>query len=158
MKDIFIPQFKVEDLYISPFKTERHFHPDTGKVVYVPIEQNLTPTGVHLFDHFLQIICLSRKFSYRNISSKLGVPMRDFTGMTYVLTGMSMEEIYLALRMRLADDLLRYTELPLVEISERCGFGTVQGMYKMFQKAYKTTPTLRQIGLRNKGDAGRYGV
>lgn len=149
------PQFSVDDLYISPFTAERRFDPMTGAVLYVPIERNLHPTGIHLMDRYLQCLCTSKCYTLRSLQDFVGVRLADFSVMCRLLTGMHHEALHEVIRQRLADDLLRYTSLPLMDIAKRCGFGNYPAMCKFFQRRLKCTPGERQRQIRRKGDLGR---
>ena len=72
MKVAFTPQFKLEDLYITPFTGKRYFDPQTGKAYYKPVERNMTPTGVHMLDKFLQCVCTSKRYTLRSLQEQIG--------------------------------------------------------------------------------------
>ena len=154
----FTPQFTLDQLYISPFSAERYFDSETGKALYRPVERNMSPTGVHLLDRFLQIMCTSQSYSSSPHAweTRLGVPMSDFTAMCRLLTGMDREQLQDAIRLRLADDLLRYTDLEMGDIARRCGYSDYSGLFKLFDKKYKCSVGDRQRHVRKRGDRGRW--
>ena len=148
MKVAFTPQFKLEDLYITPFTGKRYFDPQTGKAYYKPVERNMTPTGVHMLDRFLQCVCTSKCYTLRSLQEQIGVSKQIFSGLCFPLTGLKFEELHEAIRLRVADDLLRYSTLEKKEIALRCGFSSNPAMYKMFQRVYKCGPGQRQNSKR----------
>lgn len=156
MANKFSPQFKLDDLYISPFTAERYFDAHTGKPYYKPIERNVTPTGVHMMDQYLLLACTSRSYTRRGLEAQLGVRLSEFSVMCRLLSGVGFVELQDAIRLRLADDLLRYTSLELRDIALRCGFANNSGLSKFFYKKYKCTPGYRQRCLRSKNDEGRF--
>lgn len=158
MKVAFTPQFKLEDLYITPFTGKRYFDPQTGKAYYKPVERNMTPTGVHMLDRFLQCVCTSKRYTLRSLQEQIGVSKQIFSGLCFPLTGLKFEELHEAIRLRVADDLLRYSTLEKKEIALRCGFSSNPAMYKMFQRVYKCGPGERQRHLRQPGDEGAWKV
>ena len=158
MKVAFTPQFKLEDLYITPFTGKRYFDPQTGKAYYKPVERNMTPTGVHMLDRFLQCVCTSKSYTLRSLQEQIGVSKQIFSGLCFPLTGLKFEELHEAIRLRVADDLLRYSTLEKKDIALRCGFSSNPAMYKMFQRVYKCGPSGRQRHLRQPGDEGAWRV
>ena len=154
----FTPQFSLDDLYISPFSAERYFDTVTGKALYRPVERNMSPTGVHLLDRFLQTVCLSEHYTVNTLRNKLGVEMREFSVFCLLLTGMDREQLQDAIRLRLADDLLRYTDLEMRDVARRCGYSDYSGLFKLFDKKYKCSVGDRQRHVRKRGDVGRWRI
>lgn len=150
----FVPQFKPEELYISPFKAVRYYEGATAKPHYRPLERNMSPTGVHLLDEFLRIVCTSGNYTLRSLELRLGGDIRDFSAMCRLLTGLSFSELHDVLRLRLADDLLRYTDFEVKEIAKYCGFANYSAMFKLFERTYKYAPGVRRLKLRRSGDLG----
>ena len=98
MKVAFTPQFKLEDLYITPFTGKRYFDPQTGKAYYKPVERNMTPTGVDMLDKFLQCVCTSKCYTLRSLQEQIGVSKQIFSGLCFPLTGLKFEELHEAIR------------------------------------------------------------
>jgi hypothetical protein len=48
------PQFTLDELFITPFTEKKNFDPETGAPVWVPLERNFKPTGIHVFDEFIE--------------------------------------------------------------------------------------------------------
>ena len=154
----FTPQFSLDQLYISPFTAERYFDSETGKALYRPVERNMSPTGIHLLDRFLQIVCLSEHYTVNTLRNKLGVEMREFSVFCLLLTGMEYESLHEAIRLRLADDLLRFTDLEMRDVARRCGYSDYSGLFKLFDKKYKCSVGDRQRHVRKRGDVGRWRI
>ena len=150
----FVPQFKPEEIYISPFKGVRYYEGSTAKPRYRPVERNMSPTGVHLLDEFLRLVCTSGNYTQRSLELRLGGDIRDFSAMCRLLTGLSFSELHDAMRLRLADDLLRYTDFEVKKIAKLCGFGNYSAMFKLFERTYKYAPGVRRWKIRNSGDVG----
>lgn len=158
MDATFKPQFTVDDLYITPFKGRRVFDPETGERRYEPIERNLHPSGVHVLDAYVRYIGEDGQFSRRAFVKRHGISSNDLSAMCRVLTGLSADELFHEIRLRLADDLLRYTSLPMSEVARRCGANTQQNLCVIFRNKYKCIPTDRRWQLRRKGDNGKFCV
>lgn len=152
------PQFTVDDVYISPFKGRRVFDTNTGKVSYVPTDRNLNPTGVKVFDAYMRYIGSDNIFSLMSFTEQNGVSRPDFAGLCRILTGMTSTDLFHEILFRLADDLLRYTSMPVSEVARRCGANTQQNLCLLFRKRYNCTPTERRRSLQRKGEADMYCV
>jgi AraC-like DNA-binding protein len=154
----FPPQFKLEDLYISPFKYQRFFDPESGLTHYEPLERNLTPTGVNLLDTYLQIMCTSSAYSQLMVQARFGVTSEQLCTLCLLLTGMTHDKLQLAISLRVADDLLRYTSLSMRDIGRRCGFASGVGLTRVIQRHYNCTPLERRKALRKKNDEGKFAI
>jgi len=93
------PQWTLDEVYISPFTARRRYD-EEGVMHYDAVERNTAPTGVEVMDHYL-----------RRLSEGKDV---------VILTGMKGQDFRMAYQLRLADDLLRYTDLPLAEVARLC--------------------------------------
>lgn len=150
------PQWTIDQLYISPFTARRRYD-EEGIAHYDEIPRNLHPTGVDVMDHYLRR--LSEGLDVMKEFSKLyGLRAEDMEALIFILTGMKAMDFRMAYQMRLADELLRYTDLPLAEVARRSGLGSHTNLCVFFRRKYRQTPTVRRIALRRKGDAGRYRV
>lgn len=74
----------------------------------------------------------------------------------YALTGRSYPEVRDAVRVRLADELLRYTDLPMAELAQRAGFASAQFYARVVKRTFGMSPRERRDALRQDGDLGRY--
>lgn len=148
------PQFPYEGLYISPFTTRRRYDED-GNVSYVPLERNLQPSGVRLLDGFAAQLADGN--SNRGVYCKrMGITTTQLNTLFLLLTGISADGFRMYFCLRLADDLLRYTDMEVREISRRSGLGTSTNLFYTFRREYKCSATDRRYALRGKGDVGRY--
>ena len=150
----FTPQFKPEELYISPFISRRVYDED-GNISYQPLERNLNPTGIHLLDEFLLEITAGLD-SQATFCHWRGISSAHLSGFVQLLTGLSAKELRLTLALLLADDLLRYTSLTLAQIAIRIGLGTTVNLCYLFQSRYGSTPLDRKRSLRKGGDVGKF--
>jgi AraC-like DNA-binding protein len=71
---------------------------------------------------------------------------------------MTSTDLFHEILFRLADDLLRYTSMPVSEVARRCGANTQQNLCLLFRKRYNCTPTERRRSLQRKGEADMYCV
>lgn len=150
-----VKKLTLDELYISPFSRKRVYN-EQGTMSYVPIERNLRPTGVEVIDSMLQ--SLASGMPYRQLGRQMGLSTADLTGLFRTLTGLSAPNFCLQYSLRLADDLLRYTDMELDEIARRSGFGTAVNLFYTFRREYDCAPGERRHALRRKGDVGRFGV
>ena len=150
------PQWTLDELYISPFTARRRYD-EEGVMHYDPIESNMQPTGVEVMDHYLRRLTEGRD-KVEAFCRIYGLRTEDLDSLVYILTGMSGPDFRMAYQLRLADDLLRYTDLPLAEVARRSGLGSHTNLCLVIRRECKQTPSERRSALRKKGDAGRYRV
>lgn len=148
------PQFKLDDLYITPFTLQRRYSED-GRVSYVPIERYLKPTGIRIMDDFLSSLTAGHA-DVAAFCKRYGARTSDIDSIIFLSTGMRCVDFRQAYQLRLADDLLRYTSLPVADVAKRSGFGSRINLYFTYQRDLKTTPSDRREKLRQQGDEGRY--
>ena len=148
------PQWTVNDLYISPFTAKRLYNED-GDIHYEPIARNLNPTGVKVMDHYLRRLS-EGKDVLRDFCPIYGLRTEDMDSLIYILTGMKGEDFRTAYQLRMADDLLRYTDLPLAEIARRSGLGSQINLYQALRRDCNMSATERRHFLRQEGDEGRF--
>jgi AraC-like DNA-binding protein len=74
----------------------------------------------------------------------------------FVLTGMRGVDFRMAYQVRMADELLRYTDLTIAEVSRRAGFGSANNLYLTYKREFDIAPGYRRIALREDGDVGRF--
>ena len=85
-----VPQYSFDDLYITPF-THDFTADDMGRTGYTPIERNLKPTGIHVFDACLQD--LHRGHSYiADFCDRYNARTSDLDGLIFLLTGMANQD------------------------------------------------------------------
>lgn len=146
------PQFKPEELYVSPFTGRRRFDEETGRRHYVPLERNVRPSGVRILDEYVQYVSADGFFSRRAFAESHGLTAAELAVVCRALTGMSADELFHYLMLRLADDLLRYTSLPLSRVATLCGANTQQNLCVVMRKEYDCTPLERRYALQRPGD------
>ena len=150
------PQFKLNDLYITPFTRQRRYN-EEGHVLYVQIERNVQPTGIRVLDDFLR----SLSAGHSDISAfceHYGARTSDIDSLIFLLTGMCGIDFRQAYQLRMADELLRYTSLGVVDIARRCGFGSRTNLYLAYKRDLHTTPSDRREKLRQQGDEDRFKI
>ena len=69
------------------------------------------------------------------------------------MKGVRFRQLY---QMRLADDLLRFTDLAFDEVARRSGLGSPNNMYLALRREYDMSASERRAFLRQEGDAGRF--
>lgn len=150
------PQFSFDDLYVMPF-THELTADDMGRKGYTPLEQNLCPTGIKVLDEYIQFLH-SGQADVSAFCAKYNLKTSDLDGFIFVLTGLSNWVFRKQWIMRCADELLRYTDMNLNKIASRCGAGTRNNLYFMYERDMNCSPTQRREELRQKGDLGRYKI
>ena len=124
---------------------------------YDPVERRLNPTGVEVMDHYLRRLS-EGKDVVKDFCQIYGLRTEDMDALIFILTGMSGPDFRMAYQLRLADDLLRFTDLPISEVARRSGLGSHTNFCVVIHRERKQTPTERWTALRQKGDAGRFQV
>lgn len=150
------PQFKFDDLYISPFNYQRRYD-DDGRKTYVPVEVNRRPTGIHIMDDLLCTLAAGN-LDVADFCNQYGIRHSDLDGLLFLLTGMRGVDFRQAYQLRLADDLLRYTSLPVPDVARRCGYGSRVNLYYAYKRDLRTSPTARREQLRQEGDEDRFRI
>lgn len=148
------PQFKFNDIFISPLRQKRVFSPD-GYVSYVLMERNTSPTGIRLFDAYL-LYLTDGNSDLQAFASKHGLRRDDIDSLVFVLTGMRGVDFRMKYQVLMADQLLRFTDLTVAEVSRRAGFGSANNLYLTYKREFNLAPGLRRPLLRQEGDVGRY--
>ena len=149
------PQFAdMKALYIPPF-TQRYYYDRNGNRFVEPVERNLQPTGIHVFDRWLQALSEGQTDSLRFCYAE-SLDMQYFYGFIQVLTGMSHSDFRDRYLLLLADDLLRYTDLQAEEIGRRIGLIGKNSFNKFMKRMSGATPIQRRNALRQPGDLNRY--
>ena len=146
----------LDDLYISPFTRVRHYD-ENGQPVYDQLERNLLPTGLYAADLLLQSLTAGEN-RLKDIAHALGCSDRDLSGFIRCLTGQPSHDFCTAYRLRLIDDLLRFTALPLPDVARSSGLGTARSLHRFVLRHHGCTPADRRQHIRKAGDAGRFGI
>ena len=150
------PQWTLDQLYISPFTARRRYD-EEGVRHYDALERNLRPTGVEVMDHYLRRLAEGMD-RVKDFCKIYGLRTEDMEALIFTLTGMTGPDFRMAYQKRLADDLLRYTDLPMGEVARRSGLGSHTNFCIFMRREYHQTPTQRRMELRQRGDAGRYKI
>ena len=58
----------------------------------------------------------------------------------------------------MADELLRYTDLDMADVSKRAGFGSANNLYLTYKREFGIAPGERRQKIRKEGDVGKYKV
>lgn len=148
------PQFRLADLYITPFNYKRSYTAD-GRKTYVPIEVNRQPTGIHVMDDLLRTLTAGT-LDLGGFCDKYGARMADLDALIFWLTGLRGIEFRQAYQLRLADDLLRYTTWDMPDVARRSGHGSRISLYQAYKRDLDTTPSERRALLREEGDEDKY--
>lgn len=159
-------QYTLDDLFITPF-THELTSDELGRTGYTPIvgqttdgtmrQRNLCPTGIHVLDAYLQ--ALSRGQSdVAEFCDRYNAKTADLDGLIFLLTGMPNQDFRNRWIVRMADLLLRYTDMTVDEIARRSGAGTRTNLYFIYERDLNTSPTDRRNALRKPGDLGKYKI
>ena len=150
------PQFTIDELYISPF-THRRRYSEEGRITYVPVERNLQPTGINVLDEFLRNLSRGQS-DIAAFCNRYGARTGDLDSLLFLLTGMKGFDFRQAIQLRMADELLRYTSLPVVDVARLSGFGSRTNLYFAYKRDLNTSPTERREQLQKQGDEGLYKI
>ena len=148
------PQFTMDQLYIPPF-TQRRRYDEEGRCSYVAVERPAEPTGLHIMDHYLRYLAAGHS-DIKSFATRYGLKAEELAAMVFILTGIKGVRFRQLYQMRLCDDLLRYTDLPLDVIARRSGLGSPNNMYLALRREYNMSATKRRSLVRTEGDAGRF--
>lgn len=148
------PQFSLDTLHISPFGKER-VTDERGFTGYVDMEQNLSPTGIHLFDEYLRCLWLGET-NQEAFCHRHGIRVSDLNVMTFLLTGVEGLQFRSDWMMRTADLLLRFTDLTVTQIARLSGIGGRINLYYSYQRERNYTPTDYRDRYQQEGDLLRY--
>lgn len=143
----------LDDLYVSPFTAVREYDRE-GNISYTPIAPSRKTTGVGNIDKLTKAIAAGH--SRKHIMNAFGLDYRELNGILRLLTGMEYSELALKHALRAADDLLRYTNLPIAEVAARSHIGSEANMRRIFANTYHCSPSERRESIRKRGDVGRY--
>ena len=149
-------QFVLNDVHITPLRQKRRYSED-GYVSYVEVERQMQPTGIRIFDDYL--LYLSKGGSdMLAFANHHGLKREDIDSLVFVLTGMRGVYFRMAFQVRTADELLRYIDLRLDEVSHHADFGIANNLYLTYKREFNIAPGERRQQLRQEGDLGRFGL
>ena len=148
------PQFGFDELYITPFTRRRRYDED-GRASYVNVERNMSPTGIHVMDDYLRYLAAGST-DIGAFTDRHGIKIQELGALVFILTGLSNAVLRMKYQTRLADELLRYTDLPLPEVARRAGLGSQINLYQALRRDWDMSGTERRQFLRKQGDLGRF--
>lgn len=149
------PQFAdLEALYIPPF-TQRYYYDREGNRFTEPVERNLQPTGIEVFDRWLQALSKGETDNSR-FCRAMGIDINSFHGFVQVLTGMTHSDFKDRYLLLIADDLLRYTDLNIRDVGLRIGLTGQTSFNRFIRRMCGHSPLQRRNALRRPGDLNRY--
>lgn len=148
------PQFTLDDLYIPPFTQKKRYDED-GRWKYVSVERPTAPTGIHVVDDYLRYLAAGQS-DMQAFADRHGLKTEEMAAVVFMLTGLRGVRFRQLFQMRLADDLLRYTDLAFDAVARRSGLGSSNNLYLALRREYNMSATERRAFLRQDGDAGRY--
>ena len=94
-------QFSFDELYLLPF-THQYSEDEQGRGGFVPLEQNLHPTGINVMDEYLQMLH-QNCFSYAAFRQKYHAHSSDLSGLVFMLTGLAHQPLlYVSTRLQLS--------------------------------------------------------
>lgn len=108
-------------------------------------------------DDFLRSLSAGRT-EVTTFCKRYGARTSDIDSLIFLLTGMRGIDFRQAYQLRLADELLRFTSLGVVDIARHCGFGSRTNLYFAYQRDLCTTPSDRREQLRQQGDEDSYKI
>lgn len=108
-------------------------------------------------DDFLRSLSAGRT-EVTTFCERYGARTSDIDSLIFLLTGMRGIDFRQAYQLRLADELLRFTSLGVVDIARHCGFGSRTNLYFAYQRDLCTTPSDRREQLRQQGDEDSYKI
>jgi AraC-like DNA-binding protein len=148
------PQFKFDDLYTPPFTKKKRYDED-GHWKYVALEKNSAPTGIRVMDEYLEQLAAGN-FDIVGFATKLGLKSDEINALVLILTGIKGVRFRQLYQLRVADDLLRYTDMTPAQVARRSGHGSQNNFYLALRREYDMSATERRQFLRRNGDLGRY--
>ena len=148
------PQFTLEETYITAFTERRIFAPD-GNEHYEPIENRQRITHIEMFDAY-RIALDEGLGSLRSFCDQYGLTVPYLNGFIFALTGMDAMTYRISWQMTRADELLRYTDLPIPEVARMSGVGSSPNLFYACRRDYGSSPSQRRFYLRGENDLGRY--
>ena len=148
------PQFKFDELYITPFMQKKRYDED-GRWQYVAVERNMKPTGLRIMDDYLGYLTAGHS-DMQAFADRHGLKLDEVGAMVFILTGIKGVRFRQLYQMRIVDDLLRYTDMAFDEVARRSGLGSPNNMYLALRREYNMSATERRHFLRKEGDVGRF--
>ena len=86
---------------------------------------------------------------YNNVISR-----ENIDSLVFVLTGMCGVHFRMVFQVRMANELLRYTNPGIADVPKRVGFGSANNLYLTYKREFGTAPGERHQKNRKEGDVG----
>ena len=150
------PQFTFEQLYISPF-TQRKRYDEDGRWQYVPMERKTSPTGILVMDQYVRFLAAGN-MDLQPFLESTGLELGEINALVFILTGIKNVRFRQLYQRQLADDLLRYTDMPIDEVARRAGLGSPNNFYLTLRREWNMSATERRSRIRQEGDLGRFKI
>ena len=116
-----IAQWPFERLYVAPFTQRRGFDERSLTYRMVPMEQARQLTGIRVLDMVVDRL-IKGPGPKKPPPRYRGYTDPKLSATIHKLTGLTLPELRMHWHMQVARDLLRYTDLPLTEVMQRCGY------------------------------------
>lgn len=139
MESIKFKQIRVDEIYTS-ILTARRVTDERGWTGMQPIEPKEIRTGNVVMDAIGQLLGEDCNLVPKELARLLGTSISTLSGMIRLFTGTLMESFLLAYRLKRAQEWLAYSDLPLGEVTRRCGFTAQSAMGRVFKQAFQMTP------------------
>lgn len=150
------PQWEFDTLYVPPFTKQRGFDEKTLTTVYVPLKFERTKSGVAVLDGVVDRLVAGQ--DPRRLAYEWGMTRAGLSQTLQSLTGMTLHELVMRWHSRMAEELLRYTKLPLSDIQRRCGFTSSTAFSRFVKEQLGVSPLHFRQTRRQRGDLGKYAV
>ena len=150
----FSPQFTFDDLFIPPFTKMAQYNRNGG-LFYVPLSHDKQSTGIRILDDFRNFL-MSDTRQLKKFCRSRGITIDELSATLLVLTGMNLRTLTTRWYLQTALQLLRYTELPLVDVAALSKLGTPVNLYYACLKEFDCAPGVLRYQLREEGDEGRF--
>lgn len=150
------PQFTLEQLYASPFTSERKFRPD-GSIYWEELTDTIPITGIDALDEFLRLVRAGNR-TVKVIASLMGLSTIELNAFLKILTGHSPSEFIRFFMFRQAQQLLQYTDLTIDDIAKRCGYRNNANLTQSFTPVAGVTPSIYRRQHQRKLDRGRFRI
>ena len=150
------PQYSLERLYVSPLTKKRGFDERNLEIIMVPMETKRQLTGITLLDAVVD--CLIAGTDPRDVAYHYGVAPEKLSSLVYTMTGLTLVALRKQWRMRMAQELLRYTELSLKDVMQRCGYASMPTFSNFVRQSTGLTPLDIRRDARQRGLIGKYAL
>ena len=151
-----IPQYPLERLYVSPFTKKRGFDERTLEYKMVQIETTRQLTGIKPLDAVVD--CLVAGTDPRCVAYSFGLTRQKLSTLVFTMTGLTLVGLRKQWNMRMARELLQYTELPLKEVMRRCGYTSMPTFSNFVRQSAGLSPLDIRRDARQRGQIGKYAL